>query len=50
MLPIAVNPKATYVIVKEGNEKYILAKDRLEALQGEYQIEKEISGKRIGRT
>lgn len=32
----------SYVMVAQGDEKYILAKDRLEILQGEYEVVKEI--------
>ena len=42
---IAVNPSAIYVLIKQNGEKYILAKERLETIQGDYEIEKEITGK-----
>ncbi|MDI6778340.1 MAG: isoleucine--tRNA ligase [Patescibacteria group bacterium] len=42
---IAVNPEAKYVVAARGKEKYILAKDRLETLDGEHKIEEEMSGK-----
>lgn len=44
----AVNSKLTYVKVKSGNEVYILAKSRLDYLNGtDYQIEKEFTGKEL---
>ena len=41
---LALNPTLTYVTVKQGNERYIVAKKRLEMLQGEYTIEDEYTG------
>lgn len=38
-----IGPEITYVLVEQNGEKYILAKDRLEILEGEYTIEKEIT-------
>ncbi len=42
---IAVNPKEKYAVARQGKEKYILAKDRLEALGEGFEIENEIAGK-----
>jgi isoleucyl-tRNA synthetase len=42
---IAISLNATYVLIKQDGEKYILAKERLEIIQGDYEIEKEIAGK-----
>ncbi|MDP1846111.1 MAG: isoleucine--tRNA ligase [Candidatus Moranbacteria bacterium] len=42
---IAVNPNAIYALVKQDGEKYILAKERLEIISGDYKIEKEMTGK-----
>jgi len=42
---LAVNPKITYAKVSHNGENLILAKDRLSALQGEYQILEENPGK-----
>lgn len=38
-----IGPSIEYVLVKQGNDKYILAKDRLEILQGEYEVVKSLS-------
>ncbi len=43
----AVNAEATYVVVRVGDEKYILGKDRLEVIRGEYVVEKELTGKEL---
>src|SRR3989339_477830 len=42
---IAVNPKEKYAVARQGKEKYIMAKDRLEALGEGFEIENEIAGK-----
>ena len=42
---LAVNPKITYAKVSHNGENLILAKERLSALQGEYQILEENPGK-----
>ncbi len=42
---LAVNPKITYAKVSHNGENLILAKERLSALQGEYQILEENTGK-----
>lgn len=44
---LAVNPEATYVRVKHNQETLILAKDRLEILNGEYHLEEEIKGSEL---
>lgn len=46
---LAVNPKLTYVKVKQGNEYYILAKARLEMLKKEptYEIVEEFKGTKL---
>lgn len=47
---IAVGENITYVKVKVGEEKYILAKDRLSVLNEEYEIEGEfLGGTLVGR-
>ncbi len=43
----AVHPEFTYVKVKQGEEYYYLAKERLEVLEGKYEIREEISGQRL---
>jgi len=48
---LAVNPKLTYIKVKQGEEFYILAKDTKEILNGKYEIVEEISGNELlGKT
>ena len=42
---VAVNKDEDYVCVRLENEKYILAKKRLEILEGDYEIIKEFKGK-----
>ena len=42
---IAVNPKIKYVLVKKGQEHLILAQKRIDVLEGEYEIIKELEGK-----
>jgi len=42
---LAVNPKLTYVKVKQGKENYILAKTTLNTLVGDYEIIEEYKGK-----
>ena len=46
---LAINAKADYVKIKvkteAGTEKYILAKDRLEVIEGEYEIVETVKGK-----
>lgn len=41
---LAVNPKLTYVKVKQGNETYILAESTLKILTGEYEVLEKLSG------
>ncbi|MCK4591329.1 MAG: isoleucine--tRNA ligase, partial [Candidatus Latescibacteria bacterium] len=43
----AVHPEFTYIKVKQGEEYYYLAKERLEVLKGKYEIVEEISGQRL---
>ncbi|TSD05806.1 MAG: isoleucyl-tRNA synthetase [Parcubacteria group bacterium Greene0714_7] len=43
----AVNAEFTYVKISAGNEKYILAKDRLEVIKVDYKIEKEFLGSEL---
>ncbi|MFH1598441.1 MAG: isoleucine--tRNA ligase [Patescibacteria group bacterium] len=42
---LALGPKVTYVKVKQGNEYYILAKDRLDILESKYEIVEEYKAK-----
>jgi isoleucyl-tRNA synthetase len=44
---LAVNPELTYCLIENNSEKYILAKDRLVVLEGEYKIIKEFKGKEL---
>ncbi|QQG40469.1 MAG: isoleucine--tRNA ligase [Candidatus Levyibacteriota bacterium] len=44
---LAVNPKLTYVKVKQGNENYILAKTTLKILTGDYKIVEEFKGAKL---
>lgn len=41
---LAVNPDLIYCLVENNNEKYILSKDRLIVLEGDYKIIKEMKG------
>ena len=41
---LAVGAKIDYVQVRQNNEEYILAKDRLEVLTGDYEVIKEMRG------
>ncbi len=43
----AVHPEFTYIKVKQGEEYYCLAKERLEVLKGKYEIVEEIPGQRL---
>ncbi len=48
---LAVNPEMTYVKVALNGEYFILAKDRLSILEGEYSVQEEIAGgKLVGLT
>lgn len=44
---LAVHEKIQYVVVKQDRGEYILAKDRLEALRGDYVILEEMPGKKL---
>jgi len=44
---LAVNPELVYCLAENNNEKYILAKDRLSILEGEYNIIKEFKGQEL---
>ncbi len=44
---LAVNKDLRYCLVENNGEKYILAKDKLNVLQGEYKILKELKGKEL---
>lgn len=44
---LAVNESVTYVQVKQGEERFILAKERLVVLQGGFTVEKEFQGKEL---
>jgi isoleucyl-tRNA synthetase len=44
---LAVNPKLTYVKVREGKENYILAKSALKMLSGKYKILEEFRGEKL---
>ena len=42
---LAVNPKLTYIKVKQGGENFILAKSTIEILKNDYKISEEFKGK-----
>ena len=44
---LAVGEKITYVFVKQGVETYVLAKNLLAKLEGEYKVIKEVLGKEL---
>ncbi len=44
---LAVNPELIYCLVENNNEKYVLAKDRLSVLEGEFNIIKEFKGQEL---
>ena len=44
---LVVNPEMIYCLVENNNEKYILAKERLFILDGDYKIINEIKGKEL---
>lgn len=44
---LAVNSELNYVLVENNSQKYILAKERISILEGEYKIIKEIKGKEL---
>jgi isoleucyl-tRNA synthetase len=47
---LAVHPEAKYVKVKSGDERLILAADRLEALLDGYEVEEELEGRKLEGT
>ncbi|MGA8014475.1 MAG: isoleucine--tRNA ligase [Candidatus Dormiibacterota bacterium] len=48
---LAVHPDATYVEVEQGGDRLILARERLEVLEGEYQVIAEMPGRElVGRS
>ena len=46
-LGLAVGPDMVYVQVRQGQESLILAKDRLEILEGDYKLERELLGREL---
>lgn len=44
---LAVGADITYVVIQQGDESYVLAKDRLEVVKGEYEIVGEVKGKKL---
>ncbi len=42
-----VGPDIVYVIVEQAGKKYILAKERLEVLQGEYEVLREVNARSL---
>lgn len=42
-----IGPEITYVVVEQNNETYVLAKDRLEILEGEYEVKAEMSARSL---
>ena len=44
---LAVNPKLTYVKIKQGDKNYILAKATIKILKGDYRILEEFKGKEL---
>ena len=42
---LAVHPRADYLLIKQGKENYILAKNRLNILDGKYRIIKKLKGR-----
>jgi isoleucyl-tRNA synthetase len=46
-LGLAVGPEIAYVEVSQGDERLILAKERLEILDGPYRVEREMAGKEL---
>lgn len=42
-----VGPEIAYIIVEQNGERYILAKERLEILEGEYEIVSELSARSL---
>jgi isoleucyl-tRNA synthetase len=46
-LGLAVGPEIAYVLVRQGDEKLILAKERLQILDGPYEVEREMPGREL---
>lgn len=46
-LGLAVGPEIAYVEVRQGDEKLILARERLGILDGPYQVEREMAGREL---
>lgn len=44
---LSVHPELVYAKVKQDKEMYILAKDRLSILKGEFKVEQELEGKKL---
>lgn len=44
---LAVGNDITYVVVKQGDDLFVLAKNRVEVLQGEYEVVKELKGSEL---
>lgn len=42
-----IGPNIQYIIVEQNGEKYLLAKDRLEILEGEYEVIREVSSRSL---
>lgn len=42
-----IGPEITYVIVEQNGEHYVLAKDRLEILEGDYEVKIEVSARSL---
>ncbi|OGG47330.1 hypothetical protein A2671_01455 [Candidatus Kaiserbacteria bacterium RIFCSPHIGHO2_01_FULL_49_13] len=46
-MALAVNPEAAYVKISMGDERFILAKERLASIEGAYEVLGEFSGKEL---
>lgn len=44
---LAIGPTITYVVIKQGEQEYILAKDRLEIVDGDFVILEEMLGQEL---
>ncbi|NMB57034.1 isoleucine--tRNA ligase [Candidatus Beckwithbacteria bacterium] len=44
---LGINPKLTYILIKQNEEFYILAKETTKVLKGEFEIVKEFKGKEL---
>jgi isoleucyl-tRNA synthetase len=42
-----IGPDITYVLVEQNGERYILAKDRLDVLEGEYEVQSEFAARSL---